>query len=118
MQPKHDVSTTMGFLKRQKYYFAPSDWSDWKIGWNLALTTLFPEPEFHTIIESHGIQGCLESDWAIKFKATDGGSIRRDGPRYSRLCKSLWDAFGPLFDEYGVKLMNRYTGQPVPIKTA
>ena len=114
MLPQHKAQSTMGMLPRQKYFFITDDLAD-QTGWNLALSTLFPEPAFHSVIESHGIKGVLGSDWTITFTATDGVSSR-NGPRYSRLCKSLWDSFGPLFDECGVKLMNNYTDQAVPIK--
>ena len=114
MLPQHRVTATMGMLPRQKYFFITDNPAD-QTGWNLALSTLFPEPAFHSVIESHGIKGVLASDWTITFQATDGVS-HRNGPRYSRLCKALWDSFGPLFDECGVRLVNHHSGQAVPIK--
>ena len=114
MLPRSKSKKTMPFFKRQKYYFTGCD-GDGCAGWNLALETLFPEPAFHTVIEAHGMEGYLDSDWTIRFKVTDGIPVS-NGPRYSRMCKALWDSFGPLFDECGIKLVDRHTRQAVPIK--
>jgi len=66
------------------------------------------------VIEAHGVEGHVDDQWNIRFRSV-GATVVKDGPRYSRLQKSLWDAFGPTFDDYGVRLMNRHTGQPVPV---
>ena len=108
MLPKHDNTSTMRLLKRQKYYFDPAG----QDGWNKALTALFPEPLFHDVIEAHGLEGYVGEDWRIRFKIVDGVPVT-DGPRYSRLNKALWDAFGPTFDDYEVRLMDNHTKQPV-----
>ena len=113
MQPKHNATKSMGMLKRQKYFFEDSPAS--LDGWNKALTTLFPEPAFHDVIEKHDLTGYVDEQWNIRFRSV-GDTIVKDGPRYSRLQKALWDNFGPTFDDYGVQLINRHTGQPVPIK--
>ena len=110
MLPKHSSTGTMRLLKRQKYYFDPAG----QDGWNKALTALFPEPLFHDVIEAHGVEGYVDDQWNIRFRST-GDTVVKDGPRYSRLQKSLWDAFGPTFDDYGVRLINKHTGQPVPV---
>ena len=113
MLPTHNAKTSMGMLKRQKYYFAVGPAS--LDGWNQALTTLFPEPAFHDVIEKHDLEGYVNSQWGIRFRSV-GDTIVTDGPRYSRLQKALWDNFGPTFDDYGVQLINKHTGQPVPVK--
>ena len=78
------------------------------------MTALFPEPRFHDVIEAHGVEGYVGEDWQIRFKIVDGVPVT-NGPRYSRLMKALWDAFGPIFDDYEVRLMNNHTKQPVPM---
>ena len=112
MRPIHNSTKSMRMLKRQKYFFEATPSS--QDGWNQALTTLFPEPAFHDVIEAHGLEGYVDDQWNIRFRSV-GDSVVKDGPRYARLQKSLWDAFGPTFDDYGVRLMNRHTGQPVPV---
>ena len=112
MIPKHNATKSMGMLKRQKYFFEDSPAS--LDGWNKALTTLFPEPTFHDVIEAHGVEGYVDSQWRIRFRSV-GDSALRDGPRYSRLMKAIWDNFGPTLDDYGVQLSNKHTGQPVPV---
>ena len=113
MIPKHSAVKSMAMLKRQKYCFKATPNSH--EGWNKALTTLFPEPAFHDVIEAHGVEGYVNDQWEIRFRSV-GDTALRDGPRYSRLMKALWDNFGPTFDDYGVRLTNNHTGQPVPIK--
>ena len=110
MLPKHNNTSTMRLLKRQKYYFDPAG----QAGWSKALTALFPEPRFHDVIEAHGVEGYVGEDWQIRFKIVDGVPVT-NGPRYSRLMKALWDAFGPIFDDYEVRLINNHTKQPVPM---
>ena len=112
MIPKHSAVKSMAMLKRQKYCF--KDTPNSHDGWNKALTTLFPEPAFHDVIEAHGVEGYVDDQWNIRFRSV-GATVVKDGPRYSRLQKSLWDAFGPTFDDYGVRLINKHTGQPVPV---
>ena len=112
MIPTHNSTKGMGMLKRQKYFFELSSTSI--AAWNQALTTLFPEPAFHDVIEAHGLEGYVDDQWNIRFRSV-GDTAVKDGPRYSRLQKSLWDAFGPTFDDYGVRLINKHTGQPVPV---
>ena len=115
MLPKHESTGTIRLLKRQKYYFGPAGQDPaGQDGWGKALTALFPEPRFHDVIEAHGLEGYVGEDWQIRFNIVDGVPVT-DGPRYSRLNKALWDAFGPTFDDYEVRLMNNYTKQPVPI---
>ena len=115
MLPKHESTGTMRLLKRQKYYFDPAGQDPaGQDGWGKALTALFPEPRFHDVIEAHGVEGYVGEDWRIRFKVVDDVPVT-DGPRYSRLNKALWDAFGPTFDDYEVRLMNNYTKQPVAI---
>ena len=110
MLPKHNNTGTMRLLKRQKYYFDPAG----QDGSSKALTALFPEPRFHDVIEAHGVEGYVGEDWQIRFKIVDGVPVT-NGPRYSRLMKALWDAFGPIFDDYEVRLINNHTKQPVPM---
>jgi hypothetical protein len=114
MLPAHNSKKGKALFKRQKYFFKSDANGKSQDGWNQALTTLFPEPAFHDVIEAHGVEGYVDPDWNIRFKITDGTPVV-DGPRYSRLQKALWDNFGPTFDDYGVKLINSYTGQAVPI---
>ena len=113
MIPKHSAAESMKILKRQKYCFKATPNSH--DGWNKALTTLFTEPAFHDVIDALGVEWYGDSQWRIRFRSV-GDSTLRDGPRYSRLMKALWDNFGPTFDDYGVRLTNNHTGQPVPIK--
>ena len=113
MIPTHKAKDSMAMLKRQKYFFEVSPTS--LDGWNQALTTLFPEPTFHDVIEAHGVEGYVDDQWGIRFRSVSDSALR-DGPRYSRLMKAIWDNFGPTFDDYGVQLINNHTGQPVPIK--
>ena len=113
MIPKHSAVKSMAMLKRQKYCFKADPTS--RSGWNQALPTLFPEPAFHDVIEAHGVEGYVDDQCEIRFRSVWDTALR-DGPRYSRLMKALWDNFGPTFDDYGVRLTNNHTGQPVPIK--
>ena len=113
MQPTHNAVNSMGMLKRQKYFFEVSPAS--LAGWNQALTTLFPEPTFHDVIEAHGVEGYVDDKWGIRFRSVSDAALR-DGPRYSRLMKAIWDNFGPTLDDYGVQLINNHTGQAVPVK--
>ena len=113
MIPTHKAKDSMAMLKRQKYFFEVSPTS--LDGWNQALTTLFPEPTFHDVIEAHGVEGYVDDRWGIRFRSM-GDSLLGSGPRYSRLMKAIWDNFGPTFDDYGVRLINKHTGQPVPVK--
>ena len=110
-------SQSVGYHKRQKYAFPINRYiePEKQQNWDKILTILFPEPRFHDLIEAHGIEGYVAYDWSIKFRPLDDLPLS-NGPRYSRLCKALWDEFGPLFDEFGIQLLNRYTNEFVPIK--
>ena len=112
MIPRHSATNDMEILKRQKYFFKATPSS--QDGWSQALTTLFPEPAFHDVIEAHGVEGYVDDQWGIRFRSVNDSALR-DGPRYSRLMKAIWDNFGPTLDEFGVRLINKHTGQPVPI---
>ena len=70
MRPTHNSTKSMGMLKRQKYFFEVSATSI--AAWNQALTTLFPEPAFHDVIEAHGVEGYVDDQWNIRFHSLAG----------------------------------------------
>ena len=113
MQPTHTSKHAIALFKRQKYFFKSTD--DNHDDWNKVISILFPEPKFHDVIEAHGVEASIKDDWSISFQSVNA-TILRNGPRYSRLQKALWDNFGPLFDEYGIQLVNSHTWEPVPVK--
>ena len=67
------------------------------------------------MIEAHGVEGYVDDPGRIRFRSVDTTGPK-DGPSYSRLQKAIWDNFGPTLDDYGVRLINKHTGQPVPVK--
>lgn len=96
----------MGMLSRQKYAF-PNDPRDGSEAWDRVLEILCEDMAFHELMAKFDLKVILNPDWKITFKNT-GGKV--DGPRYSRVMKALWDNFKPLFEDYGLRLKNRHTG--------
>lgn len=104
-RPHYDGGTTRIFTK-QKYYFPTTEGSE--ANFSKVMEILCEDLAFHDLAAKHHFTVILNPDWKITFKNI-GNKV--DGPRYSRIMKALWDRFKPLFEDYGLRLKNNYTGE-------
>jgi hypothetical protein len=108
-RPHYDGGTTRIFSK-QKYYFPSAKGDGSEDSFSKVMEILCEDLSFHDLAAKHHFTVILNPDWKITFK-NHGSKV--DGPRYSRIMKALWDNFKAVFEDYGLRLKNNYTGEMV-----